>query len=108
MMPRGLSIAGKRFEAGPVFIGSKLAVLYDPRDLRRVLITLADGSVMAVHPVDLDGNRRVRRNADHARRSEPLRGSIPLESLRQLADELDPPHDEDDGEDPGTALEVRS
>ena len=103
-----LSIAGKRFEAGPALIGSKLTVLYDPRDLRRVLITLADGSVMAVHPVDLDGNRRVRRNADHERMSEPLRGSIPLESLRQLADELDPPHDEDEGEDPGAALEVRS
>jgi hypothetical protein len=102
-----LSLAGKRFEAGPACIGRKLTVLYDPRDLRRVLLTLPGGSVIPAFPVDLEGNRRVRRvpTEEVGRSTSPARGTIPLESLRQLANELDPP--QDDHQEPGAALEVQ-
>lgn len=83
-----LSIASKRFEAGVRFIGRKVSVLYDPKDMRRVLISQDGSTPEAIFPVDLAGNRRVRRLPDEEPK-DPGRRSLPLTSLEKLADERD-------------------
>jgi len=90
-----LSLHGKRFEAGPNFIGQKVTVLFDARDLRRILLEREGGEVEAIFPVDLEGNSRVRRGPDDD--SLTTGGAtIPLESLDRLADEMDARAADDD------------
>jgi hypothetical protein len=83
-----LSIDSKRFEAGVRFIGRKVSVLYDPKDMRRVLISEDGSEPEAIFPVDLEGNRRVSRLPDEEPKDHGRR-SIPLTSLEDLADQRD-------------------
>ena len=55
---------GKAFEPGPRFIGQKVTVRYDPFDLRRIQVFSDRGERIEAFPVDLAGNRRVRRLPD--------------------------------------------
>jgi transposase InsO family protein len=57
------TLQGKMFEAGPRWIAQHLTVLFDPFDLRRVLFRCGDSTTHEAFPVDLGGNRRLRRNA---------------------------------------------
>lgn len=91
-----LTIEGRRFEAGPAHIGRKLVIRFDPFDLRRVFIVTPDGKVDAAWPVDLDGNRRIKRIETQNEKDEPRR-SIELRSLEKLADKLE---NELTGDDP--------
>lgn len=81
------ALDGKTFEAGPAFIGLRIDVRYDPFDLRRVFVLSPQGDRTQAFPVDLAGNRRVRRisGPDGA----PPAAS-PLRSLEALADRIDP------------------
>jgi transposase InsO family protein len=83
-----LTLSGHRFEAGPNFIGRKVTVCFDPFDLRSVLVRADSGESVTAYPVDLVGNRRVRRRqpAEADRATPP-----PLQSLQQLADGMQPP-----------------
>jgi transposase InsO family protein len=81
------TLDGKTFEAGPRFIGQRIDVRFDPFDLRRVFLLAPDGTRLDAFPVDLSGNRRVRR------RSGPdgaPPATTPLRSLEVLADQIDP------------------
>lgn len=94
-----LTLAGKAFEAGPVFIGQRVTVRFDPFDRRRVYVRSANGETVTAYPVDQVGNRRVRR-LPHA--PEPTTATTTqLHALEQLANDLDLPNaketrDEDD------------
>jgi transposase InsO family protein len=55
------TIDGKTFEAGPHYIGQRITVRFDASDLRRVFLLEPTGERITVEPVDLAGNRRVRR-----------------------------------------------
>jgi len=95
-----LTMSGRRFEAGPAFIGRKVTVRFDPFDLRVVLVVADSGESVSAYPVDLAGNRRVRRlpAPEYGRAAPP-----PLRSLEQLADDMKSSqpdgHDDDhDGE----------
>jgi hypothetical protein len=81
-----ISLHGKTFEVGPAWIGLRVAVHYDPFDLRKVLIITARKDRLEAFPVDLSGNRRVRRNppAEHHPTPPP-----PLKSLDDLADQIE-------------------
>lgn len=76
---------GKVFEPGPLFIGQKVTVNYDPFDLRRILVFSNRGEKIDAFPVDLAGNRRVRRLPD----AEPTRTHPVLASLDQQARNLE-------------------
>jgi hypothetical protein len=81
------TLDGRTFEAGPSFIGQRVDLRYDPFDLRRVFLLAPDGTRVDAFPVDLAGNRRVRR------RSGPdgaPPATTPLRSLARLADHIDP------------------
>ena len=56
-----LTMSGRRFEAGPNFIGRKFTVRFDPFDLRSMLVRTDSGESVVALPVDLAANRRVRR-----------------------------------------------
>jgi putative transposase len=88
-----LTMSGRRFEAGPNFIGRKVTVRFDPFDLRAVLAIADSGESVTAYPVDLVGNRRVRRQPppDPGRKAPPP----PLRSLEQLATDM-PPAQHDD------------
>jgi transposase InsO family protein len=62
------TLQGKMFEAGPRWIAQHITVLFDPFDLRHVLFRCGDSTIHQAFPVDLGGNRRLRRNApgDHS------------------------------------------
>ncbi len=91
------TIQGRLFEAGVDFIGSKVSVRFDPFDLRRVWIARDGGAdERQAYPVDLEGNRTVRRAPDPDPAPPPDR---PLRSLDHLADEADNPPNEQ-GEEP--------
>jgi transposase InsO family protein len=93
-----LTLSGRRFEAGPNFIGRKVTVRFDPFDLRAVLVSAESGASVTAYPVDLPGNRRVRRQPP----TEPGRATPPpLRSLEQLAEDLksSPPDNHDDDHD---------
>jgi len=92
-----LSMQGRRFEAGVNFIGLKVRVRFDPRDMRRVLVIGRDEEVVAAFPVDLEGNTRIKRDQEDPK-AKPRR-SMPLESLEQLARDLESP-DEDEPDEP--------
>jgi len=91
-----LTMSGRRFEAGPSFIGRKVTVRFDPFDLRAVHVVASSGESVTAFPVDLVGNRRVRRLPQ----PEPDRATPPpLRSLEQLAEGLKqatPDRDDDD------------
>lgn len=81
------TVQGRLFEAGVDFIGMKIAVRFDPFDLRRLWIARdGDGAERQVYPVDLEGNRTVRRAPDPDPVPPP---DQPLRSLDHLADEAD-------------------
>lgn len=82
-----LTMSGRRFEAGPNFIGRKVTVRFDPFDLRAVLVIADSGESVTAYPVDLVGNRRIRRQPppDPGREAPP-----PLRSLEQLAADMQP------------------
>jgi transposase InsO family protein len=87
-----LSLKGKIFEAGPTFIGQRVIIRFDPFDLRCVVIATPDGQTQQAFPVDLEGNRRVRRNPP----VEPQDPSPPdLKALEDLADQMDQGQDPD-------------
>ena len=87
-----LTLAGKRFEAGPRFIGQKVTVRFDPFDLRSVRVVAASGESAVIYPVDLSANRYVRRLPPPADRSSP---PPRLRSLEMLADDMVPPAEGD-------------
>lgn len=101
-----LALAGRRFEAGPRFIGRKVTVRFDPFDLRSVLVVSDSGESMRAFPVDLAANRRVRRVPPPKDQSPAERP--PLRSLDQLAHDMKPPedadHDDDDQEEEGACV----
>jgi len=85
-----LTLAGRRFEAGPRFIGQKVTVRFDPFDLRSVRVVAPSGESAVAYPVDLSANRHVRRRTaaeDQAKAPPPLR------SLDKLAGDMAPPED---------------
>jgi len=88
-----LALKGRRFEAGPRFIGRKVEVRFDPFDLRSVLVYMDSGESLRAFPVDLAANRRVRRqpSAQESPRKQP-----PLGSLDKLANDMKPPEQDDD------------
>ncbi|MFQ5493793.1 MAG: DDE-type integrase/transposase/recombinase [Phycisphaerae bacterium] len=93
------SLKGRRFEAGPQWIGRRLTVRYDPFDLRCVRIEdpqAPDGGPQRAFPVDLAGNRRVRRNPPPEPTGTP---TLELQALQELADEMDRTPREDDVHD---------
>ena len=89
-----LSMQGRRFEAGVNFIGQKVSVRFDPRDMRRILIVGRGGESAAAFPVDLEGNTRVKRDLEDPK-AEPRR-NMPLESLDRLAREIESRDEDDD------------
>lgn len=91
-----LSMQGRRFEAGVNFIGQKVSVRFDPRDMRRILIVGRGGESAAAFPVDLEGNSRVKRDQEDPK-AEPRR-SMPLESLDRLAREIESRDEDDDAQ----------
>jgi len=80
-----LTVRGKVFEAGPLFIGHKVTVRFDPFDLRWVRIVCERGGETAAYPVDLVGNRYVARRPDDERSTT----HPDLKSLRQRAADLE-------------------
>lgn len=98
-----LTLSGRRFEAGPNFIGRKVTVSFDPFDLRSVLVRADSGDTVIAYPVDLAGNRRIRRRppAEPGRTPPP-----PLRSLEQLAEEMPPLPDDHDDDHDGEAAHV--
>ena len=87
------TLKGRRFEAGPTWIGERITVRFDPFDLRRVSITGHDEKKHDAFPVDCQANRRIRRLADEPQpqRSDPP----PLKAIASLAAQLDPRPDKD-------------
>lgn len=85
-----LTLSGKRFEAGPRFIGQKVVVRFDPFDLRAVKVLASTGESEVAFPVDLTANRRVRRMPaiDGPKPTPPQ-----MRSLEKLADEMAAPED---------------
>jgi putative transposase len=80
---------GKTFEAGPSWIGRRITVRVDPFDLRSVLIVDPHTKhATAVFPVDLHGNRRVKRNPTPEKIETP---AAPLRSLEHLAEQRERP-----------------
>ena len=92
-----LALGGRRFEAGPRFIGRKVIVRFDPFDLRSVLVVTDSGESVLAFPVDLTANRRVRRLPSPA--EDPPTTQPPLQSLDKLANELEASRDNDDDQD---------
>lgn len=79
-----ITLDGKSFEVGPLLIGQKITVAFDPFDLRVLRVRSERGEETAAFPVDLVGNRRVARHPDPERR--PTRPK--LRSLEARAQEL--------------------
>ena len=77
------TLNGKSFEAGPLFIGQRIKVRFDPFNLRRVFVLGANKTPHEAFPVNRSANRHVRRL-----KSEPqaVPDRKPLRSLAQLAD----------------------
>ena len=80
------SLNGKIFEAGPTWIAQRITVRFDPFDLRRVLITTPDEQTQPAFPVDLEGNRRIRRNPPPPPQEHP---PVELQALNDLAERMD-------------------
>ena len=93
-----LTLNGKTFEAGPYLIGERVTVRFDPFDLRRVIVRGVHGEERDAFPVDLQGNRRLRRNPDepgnenhrpHPAGTEGAHTKAPLQALEGLARKLE-------------------
>ena len=81
-----LTLKGKLFEAGPMLIGKRVTVYFDPFDLRSVTLKDREGKTSDAFPVDLSGNQRVRRNPE----KDPPKAPAPrLRALEDLARKLD-------------------
>lgn len=76
-----LTLNGGVFEAGPIFIGQRVTVRFDPFDLRRIDVFGANDRHVEAYPVDLERNSRIRRNPEQD--ATPQR--IELRSLEALA-----------------------
>lgn len=85
-----LSMKGKRFEAGPFHIGKKLDIRFDPFDLRRIWYVADDGALCEIFPVDLAGNRRIKRvpQPPEAPQTPPLKLRSLEHLLRRQSEEL--------------------
>jgi transposase InsO family protein len=90
------TLRGKRFEAGPLLIGLRVRVLFDPFDLRRVTVHNAQGRAREAFPVDLEANRRVARTTPPSCAPPP---PPPLRSLEALAAQLDTDNTPEDPHD---------
>lgn len=84
------SLDGRIFEAGPALIGRRINVRFDPFDLRRVLVVAENQQIEPVFPVDLQANRRVRRNPPPQPQDTP---PVALRALKDLADRMPPGQD---------------
>jgi transposase InsO family protein len=98
-----IALAGKTFEVGPDFLRQQVEIRFDPFDLRRVFVVTSKG-LRDAYPVDLHGNRRVRRKPDEP---DPPRGTTALRSLDELARRIEDPLPTDpsrrnDDEDPNS------
>jgi len=94
-----IRLRGKVFEAGPRWIGQRIRVRFDRFDLRRVTLVDDGDEYQEIFPVDLSGNRHVRRETSSEYRPKTER---PLRGLEQLAERLERPavpketsHDDD-------------
>lgn len=90
-----LSLKGKAFEAGPRYIGRKVKVLFDPFDLRKLVLVDHDGRREIIYPVDLAGNRRVRRQPEVEAHEDHGPNLSSIERLAQQQEE----HDMEEGSD---------
>lgn len=92
-----LTLKGKTFEAGPLWIGQRVTVLFDPFDLRKVVLLDRDGKEQEAFPVDLSGNRHVRRQPPPEPRDQRT-DRPPLTALEDLAERMErgalPPDEE--------------
>jgi hypothetical protein len=77
-----LTLRGKTFEVGPVLVGERVKVHFDPFDLRRVLVQDREEVMHEAWPVDLYGNRFVRR--DPPQEPPAPKSEIKLRSLEDL------------------------
>ena len=93
-----LTLNGKTFEAGPYLIGERVTVRFDPFDLRRVIVSGAHGDLRDAFPVDLQGNRRIRRNPEEQEHgshrslpsgTEAAHPGTPLRALESLARQIE-------------------
>jgi hypothetical protein len=88
------TLRGKVFEAGPTLIAERVTVYFDPFDLRRVTVKDRRGKTMEAFPVDLWGNRYVRREPEketpQVKQAPELKA---LEDLAQRMDQAPPPND---------------
>jgi len=75
---------GKAFEPGPLWIGQRVTVRFDPHDLRRIRVFSERGEEIVAYPLDLSANRRVARLPDR----EPARTHPELRSLERRAEEV--------------------
>jgi putative transposase len=78
-------LCGRRFEVGCDFIRQRIEIRFDPFDLRRIFVVTSDG-LREAFPVDLAGNRRVRRQP--VAPDQPT-GTTRLGSLDDLARRLE-------------------
>jgi transposase InsO family protein len=93
-----LTLDGKRFEAGPAFIGQKVHLRFDPYDLRKVFLLRSGREPLPIFPVDLAGNRRLQRNPEPP---PPASGPIvPLRALQDLARRMENPEPSSPSENP--------
>jgi putative transposase len=90
-----LSLKSKSFEAGPRFIGQKVKVLFDPFDLRKLVLIDNEDRREFIYPVNLAGNRYVQRESEVETESK---GEVELTSLEQLAEELDQQETDTEGQ----------
>lgn len=90
-----LSLKGKRFEAGPRFIGQKVSVRFDPFDLRSVRVAADSGESILAYPVNLSANLRLRRSPPPEESTTP---SQELKSLEKLAEDIDSTKSDDETE----------
>jgi transposase InsO family protein len=82
-----LTIAGKRYEAGPDWIGRKVVIRFNPYDLRQVYLEPQNGALLPLFLVDLVGNCHVRRNRADPMPSAPKPPLRSLDLLRQRTQE---------------------
>jgi transposase InsO family protein len=93
-----ISLQGGRFEVGPALIGRRVSIRFDPFDLRRVLIVTPDDGTQQAFPVDLEANRRVRRDPAPEPEKHP---PVPLRAIEELADRMEEEQNPDpDKEEP--------
>jgi transposase InsO family protein len=83
------SLLGKVFEAGPAVIGVRILIRYTPFDLRRVLFVDQQGVEKAAFPVDLRGNRFVKRRSESDSGTAPKKAAPELRAVEDLARKIE-------------------